>query len=117
MKLPEPSARYLTYVNDRNTKALGAVLAPKLDALESDTPSLSPERTHELPTAPVFLMHGAEDTVIPAVESVMLSRHLAGKANVRLLLTQVVTHAQANKAATAAETWKLVSFWADVLRH
>src|SRR5262249_28874856 len=63
-QLPEPSARYLAYVNDRNTTALGAVLAPQLDAIESDTPALSPERAPLPPTAPVFLMHGADDTVI-----------------------------------------------------
>lgn len=116
-QLPEPSATYLTYVNDRNTKALGAVLVPHLAALASDNPALSPERAATAPAAPVFLLHGSEDTVIPAAESVLLSRHLAGKTPVRLLLSDLITHAEANKAATAAETWKLVSFWASVLKH
>ena len=115
--LPEPSATYMTHVNDRNTKALGAVLVPQLAALASDNPALSPERAPSPPSAPVFLLHGSADTVIPSVESVLLARHLAGKTRVRLLLSELITHAEANKAATAGETWKLVSFWADVLQH
>jgi fermentation-respiration switch protein FrsA (DUF1100 family) len=116
-RLPEPSATYLTYVNDRNTKALGAVLAPHLAALASDNPALSPERAHGTPTAPVFLLHGADDTVIPAAESVLLSRSLEGRTAVRLLLSRLITHAEANDTASAMETWKLVSFWASVLKQ
>lgn len=116
-RLPEPSATYLTHVNDRNTKALGAVLAPHLAALASDNPALSPERAPSAPAAPVFLLHGADDTVIPAAESVFMHRHLSGKTPVRLLLSQLITHAEANKGATAMETWKLVAFWANVLKH
>jgi pimeloyl-ACP methyl ester carboxylesterase len=116
-RLPEPSSTYLTYVNDRNTKALGAVLEPHLSALRSDDPSLSAERAGLVPTAPVFLLHGSEDTVIPAAESVFLSRYLAGRIPVRLLLSHLITHAEANKGASAMETWRLVSFWANVLKH
>lgn len=115
--LPEPSATYLTYVNDRNTRALGAVLEPHLAALASDNPALSPERAPASPSAPVFLLHGSADTVIPAAESVFLARHLAGRTPVRVLLSQLITHAEANEGANAMETWKLVSFWANVLKH
>lgn len=115
--LPEPSATYLTYVNDRNTRALGAVLEPHLAALASDNPALSPERAPAAPSAPVFLLHGSADTVIPAAESVFLARHLAGRTPVRVLLSQLITHAEANEGANAMETWKLVSFWANVLKH
>jgi hypothetical protein len=65
----------------------------------------------------VFLLHGAGDTVIPAAESALLRRYLDGHAPVRLLLSQLITHAEIDKSATTRETWKLVSFWADVLRH
>ena len=93
------------------------MLEPHLDALASDNPALSPERAPTAPTAPVFLLHGAADTVIPAVESVLLSRHLAGKSQVRLLLSGLITHAEVDKAATTSDAWKLVSFWADVLKR
>ncbi|HEV8317989.1 MAG TPA: hypothetical protein VGQ10_11290 [Vicinamibacterales bacterium] len=113
--LPEPSATYLKYVNDRNVKALGPVLLPHVIDVGGD-PSLSPERA-SAPAAPVYLLHGADDTVIPAAESVILTRHLEGKAHVRLLLSRLITHAEVDRSAAASETLKLVLFWADVLRQ
>ena len=58
-----------------------------------------------------------EDTVIPASEAVLLSRYLGKTTHVRLLLSKLITHAEANSNATPTETWKLVSFWAEVLRN
>ncbi len=114
--LPEPSATYLTYVNDRNVKALGPVLLPHID-LATD-PASSPERAAMAPSAPVFLLHGDDDTVIPAAESVLLARHLREQgAEVHLLLSGLITHAEVDRSAAPSDTWKLVSFWAQVLRH
>jgi dienelactone hydrolase len=114
--LPEPSATLLTYVNDRNVKALGPILVPHL-GLEAD-PAASPERAPLPPAAPVFLLHGDEDVVIPAAESVVLANYLRSKdVEVHLLLSQIITHAELDRSAAMSESWKLVSFWADVLRR
>lgn len=114
--LPEPSATYLTYVNDRNVKALGPILVPHI-GLESD-PAASPERAPLPPAAPVFLLHGDDDTVIPAAESVVLGAYLREKGvDVRVLLSQIITHAELDRSAAASESWKLISFWADVLKR
>ena len=114
--LPEPSATYLRYVNDRNVKALGPVLVPHL-GLEAD-PAASPERAPAVPAAPVFLLHGDEDTVIPAAESVVLGDYLRSKGvRVRVLLSHIITHAELDRSAAASETWNLVSFWADILER
>ena len=114
--LPEPSARLLTYVNDRNVKALGPIIVPHL-GLEAD-PAASPELAPAVPTAPVFLIHGDEDSVIPTAESVVLANYLRSKdVEVRVLVSQIITHAELDRTAAMAESWKLVSFWADVLRR
>src|SRR5687767_795997 len=114
--LPEPSATLLTYVNDRNVKALGPILVPHL-GLEAD-PAASPERAPSPPAAPVFLLHGDEDVVIPAAESVVLANYLRSKGvEVHLLLSQIITHAELDRGAAMSESWKLVSFWAGVLRR
>lgn len=114
-RLPQPAATYLTYVNDRNVKALGPVLVPHIGEIASNE-AISPQRAAEQPVAPVYLLHGADDTVIPAVESVLLGHHLGAKAvNVRVLLSHLITHAEVDKSAAATETWKLVSFWASIL--
>jgi acetyl esterase/lipase len=115
-KLPEPSATYLTYVNDRNVKALGPLLVPHL-GLQAD-PAASPERAPSVPSAPVFLLHGDEDTVIPAAESVVLGNYLRSKGvQVRVLLSPIITHAELDRTAAAAEGWKIVAFWGDILRR
>ena len=116
--LPEPSRTYLHYVNERDTKALGEVLLPHLAGLPADDPALSPEHATRAPSAPVYLLHGVDDTVIPAVESVLLADSLRRHgADVHLLLSGLITHAEVNKNVPVGETLKLVSFWASVLRQ
>lgn len=116
--LPEPARTYLHYVNERNTKKLGEVLLPFLDQLAADDPSLSPDRAPTVPAAPVYLLHGVEDTVVPAVESALLADYLRNRgADVHLLLSGLITHAEVSKNIPVGETVKLVSFWASVLRQ
>jgi pimeloyl-ACP methyl ester carboxylesterase len=115
--MPEPSRTYMNYVNDRAVNKLGPVLVPFLQQLGSDDPGLSPQRATP-PTAPVFLLHGDEDTVIPPAESVILGETLRSKgANVRVLLSHIITHAELDKAGDTYEAWKLVAFWADLLNR
>ena len=116
--LPEPSRTYLHDVNERDVKKLGAVLLPYLHQLGADDPALSPDRDTAIPTAPVYLLHGVDDTVIPAVESALLADYLRSKgADVHLLLSGLITHADVNKNVPVSDTLKLVSFWASVLRQ
>jgi dienelactone hydrolase len=115
--LPEPSKTLMEYVNSRDTKALGARLLPVLDKIgdEEYPPALSAEQS-PAPKAPVYLLHGADDTVIPAVETALLARHLESEGTpVRALLSGLITHAEVDRSAAAAETWALVGFWARLL--
>jgi hypothetical protein len=116
--LPEPARTYMTYVNDRAVKQLGPVLLPFLNQTGVDDPALSPQRAPAVPAAPVYLLHGDGDTVIPTSESVVLGEHLRQKgADVHVLLSGLITHAEVDRSAAASDTWKLVNFWADVLRQ
>ena len=116
--LPEPAATLLTYVNERNVTQLGPALLPHLGNLAADAPSASPQRAPDVPTAPVYLLHGDGDTVIPTVESAILGRYLEDKgANVHMLISGLITHAEVDGAATVSDTWKLAAFWASVLRQ
>jgi dienelactone hydrolase len=110
--LPEPAATLMDYVNTRNVKALGEQLLPRLDAFANDA-ALSPEIAPAV-TAPVFLIHGADDNVVPAIESVLLARALEGKAPVHLLVSPLITHAEVDKHAAAGDVWNLVKFWHGV---
>jgi hypothetical protein len=116
-QLPEPSRTYMQYVNDRAVGKLGAVLVAHLNQLGADDPALSPELAPP-PAAPIFLLHGHDDNIIPAAESVLLGEHLRKEGvRTRVLLSGLITHASVNAAATATDAAKLISFWADVLRQ
>ena len=116
--LPEPSRTYMQYVNDRAVDKLGPILSPVADALKDHPamPSLSPERATP-PTAPIFLLHGVDDNVIPSVETVLLAEHLKGKARVEGLLSGLITHAEVNRTATSTEVWRLAKFWRDIMKY
>jgi dienelactone hydrolase len=116
--MPEPSRTFMNYVNDRAVGKLGPALVPFLDQLGASDPALSPQRAPDPPAAAIYLLHGDDDTVIPAAESALLNDYLRSKgANVHLLLSNLITHAEVNRAATASDAWKLISFWASLLRQ
>jgi X-Pro dipeptidyl-peptidase-like protein len=114
--LPEPSRTLMTHVNNRAVDKLSPVLLPIMDKL-ADRPELvamSPERNPP-PAAAVFLLHGAEDNVIPSVETVLLTNYLRGKTEVHAVLSGLITHAEVDKSAAAIEVWRLVGFWKDLM--
>jgi hypothetical protein len=56
--------------------------------------------------------------VIPAVETRLLAAHLRERdVDVRALLSTLITHAEVDRPPAAAEAWRLVSFWTDLLRQ
>ncbi len=112
---PDPTRALLEEVNDRAAAKLGATLAPHLDAFGTD-PALSPERS-PVPSAPVFLLHGTEDNVIPAIESIRLERFLRAHGVVtHRLLSTLISHAEVGKPPTTREVLELVQFWAKIFK-
>jgi dienelactone hydrolase len=109
----EPSATLLKFVNDRDVAALGPRLLPYLDRIGQD-PALSPDRS-PAPSAPVYLLHGADDTVIPPTEAELLARYLQGKVKVRTLISRFLTHVDVADRPTARDTWSMIAFWKAVL--
>jgi hypothetical protein len=114
-QLPEPAASLMKAVNSRDVKGLGARLLGVLEGIDYPD-SLSPDHSAP-PRAPVFLLHGADDTVIPSVESLLLAQHLERTTRVRTLLSGLITHAEVDRGAAAAEVIKLVGFWAELLNE
>lgn len=112
--LPEPARTYMTWVNTRDVAHLGPALLPYIRAL-ADDPALSPSRSAP-PAVPVYLLHGADDNVIPAVESFLLAEDLRRRgARVEQLATPLITHAEVDRTPSVLEIWKLVRFWAGPL--
>ena len=63
----------------------------------------------------MFLLHGTDDNVIPAVESEYLADDLRGHAPVRLLLSGLISHAEADRPMHAGDVLQLAGFWGDCL--
>ncbi len=78
--------------------------------------ALSPELVTP-PRAPVFLLHGSEDSVIPPLETLYLAAHLRPQVKVRALLSGLITHAEVDRSAAAADVWELTRFWRDLMRY
>jgi acetyl esterase/lipase len=113
-QLREPAKTYMDYVNTRDVEKLGPVLVPYLPELGGD-PALSPDRSTP-PACPVFLLHGSDDNVVPAIESTLLAATLRGEGtSVRVLLSPLITHAEVDRKSTAIALWRLVDFWNAVL--
>ncbi|AKQ67349.1 hypothetical protein A176_004261 [Myxococcus hansupus] len=111
--LPEPAATLLGYVNARDVAELGPRLLPFVKTFAAD-PALSPERSPP-PSAPVFLLHGEGDTVIPAMESQRLAEVLRPHTQVHALATPLITHAEMDGPQAWRDVWRLVRFWAELL--
>jgi dienelactone hydrolase len=110
-QLPEPARSLLHAVNTRDVPALGRLLAPHAERI-GGAAALSPSRSPAT-RVPVFLLHGADDNVIPASETAALRDYLvaAGNARVELLHTTLMSHADARGAAGTGDIWRLIRFW------
>lgn len=110
--LPEPARTLMRQVTARAVDELGPRLFPIVDGLFDDAAvaAMSPERV-AAPAAPVFLLHGSEDTVIPPIETVLLATHLRGRTPVTGLLSGLITHAEVDRSAALADIWALTRFW------
>ena len=112
--LPEPARLLMAYVNERDVASLGPILLPHAQALGGDR-ALSAEQA-DTPSAPVYLLHGTDDNVIPAIESKLLADSLRARGvRVTQLATPLITHAEVDRSAAARAIWDLISFWANLL--
>jgi dienelactone hydrolase len=112
-ELPEPSATLMQLVNARDVTAIGLRLLPYLPELGQD-PALSPDRSAP-PAAPVYLLHGSDDNVIPAAETELLAADLAHTTRVHPLVSAFLTHVDLAARPTVNETWRMIAFWKSAL--
>ena len=113
--LAEPARTVMHWVTTRDAKTVGPKLVPYLEEM-GGAAALSPERSPAT-MAPVFLLHGIEDNVIPPTETPRLAAYLRaqGNAHVDWLLTPLISHAD-TKVTSARDVWNMVAFWKRVLR-
>lgn len=114
--LPEPARTLMGYVNNRDVTHLGPLLLPHVATLGDDT-VLSPARS-AAPSSPVYLLHGADDNVIPPMESALLAATLEARGvRVYRVATPLITHAEVNHKVTAGAVLEVVRFWGRLLEE
>ncbi len=64
---------------------------------------------------PVFLLHGAGDSVIPATETSWLARDVPPALVRDVLVSPALVHVELDKGPSIADRWALVHFMSDVL--
>lgn len=95
-------------------------LRPKLlDAIRADDAQLStisPEGKLGALHAPVFLLHGSTDDIIPSTESLWLEKEIPKPYLRAALITPAFSHVNPDKNAVWTDQLRLVEFLAGVLR-
>lgn len=114
--LPEPAGAIMRDVIARDATRIGPMLLPHAETVAGD-PALSAERS-PIPRAPVFLVHGATDNVIPQSETVSLAAFLRaqGHTGVTALLSPAISHADPSAELTTRDVWELIELWVAIQR-
>jgi dienelactone hydrolase len=115
--LDEPARSIARAVTSRDVATLGRTLRSEIPVLTAD-PALSPESSPP-PPAPVFLLHGRDDNVVPSTETPLLAANLEfrGHTPVRWLLSPLVSHAEIGGPIRVADFWALLRFWHEARRQ
>ena len=106
---------------------MDALLARRIDAVRpqilraiqadhSELAALSPHGQIANVRIPVFILHGADDNVIPPAESLWLERDVPHSALREVLITTAFSHVDPKKQPGFYEELRLVHFLGAVLR-
>jgi dienelactone hydrolase len=111
----EDRARLMQILDRQNDaelrEALEVVIAQHGEDLEASSPSSGLAGIR----APVFLVHGTDDPVVPAVETRWLATEVPDEALESVLITDVLRHAEYEREPSMEERWEMVHFMAQVL--
>jgi|HubBroStandDraft_6_1064221.scaffolds.fasta_scaffold258762_1 dienelactone hydrolase len=100
---------------DGNIASIAPQLLAEIDASEGALRAASPHGRLAGLRAPVYLLHGAGDTVIPATETLWLARDVPQGLVRDALVSPAVVHVEMAGEPSAREKFALVHFMAEVL--
>ena len=100
---------------DGNIASIAPQLLAEIDANESALRSASPHGRLEGLRAPVYLLHGAGDSVIPSTETLWLAADVPHGLVRDVLVSPAVVHVEIEGEPSAREKFALVHFMAEVL--
>lgn len=110
---PAGQARFDVLIHHREQirdNLLREIAAHKAEMLE-----VSPHGHLGSLAVPVFLLHGAGDTVIPAAETRWLAREIPHKELRAVLISPALIHVNVESGVSLREKWDLMNFLAQVI--
>jgi dienelactone hydrolase len=113
--LSPPSLARMTGLFDGDLHAVVPALLAEIDAHPDTMRDASPHERLTALRAPVFLLHGAGDTVIPATETLWLAVDVPRGLVREVLVSPAVVHVELEGEPSLREKWALVHFMAEVL--
>jgi dienelactone hydrolase len=90
-------------------------LLREIEAHRSEMREVSPHGRLASLTVPVFILHGAGDTVIPAAESLWLAREIPREKLRDVLISPALIHVSVESGVSLSERWALIDFLAQVV--
>jgi pimeloyl-ACP methyl ester carboxylesterase len=115
-KLSPPARKLLDALMSRRIDSLRPQLLAAMHAEAAELASLSPHGQIANLRVPVFIIHGATDTVIPPAESLWLEKEVPRRDLRAVLITPAFTHVDPQHKASWADELRLVNFIAGVLQ-
>jgi dienelactone hydrolase len=97
--------------------ALAAELLAEIARREGSMGPVSPHGRLQSIHVPVFLLHGAGDTVIPASETLWLAEDVPRAYVHDVLVSPAIVHVELEGEPTIGDKWALVHFMAEVLQQ
>jgi pimeloyl-ACP methyl ester carboxylesterase len=115
-RLSPPSRATMEFLLARQIDRLRPQLLQAIQEDDSQLAAISPEGKLSALRAPVFLLHGSTDDVIPSTESLWLEQDIPHAYLRQALITPAFSHVNPDKNAVWKDQFRLVEFWAGVLR-
>jgi dienelactone hydrolase len=113
--VPSPSREKLAALYDGKIDTIAPELLAEIDLRRDAMSAASPHGHLASLRAPVLLLHGAGDRVIPASETLWLAQDVPHGLVRDVLVSPALVHVELEGEPTWGEQWALVRFMADVL--
>lgn len=125
---PQNAEPWLTKLSPQGRRLLDALMSRRIDLVrpqllaalhadQAELASLSPHGQIANLRVPVFILHGATDTVIPPAESLWLEKEVPRRDLRAILITPAFTHVDPHRKANWIDQVRLVDFIAAVLQE
>jgi pimeloyl-ACP methyl ester carboxylesterase len=125
---PQNAERWLAKLSPQGRKLLDALISRRIDLVrpqllaafhtdQAELASLSPHGQIANLRVPVFILHGASDTIIPPAESLWLEKEVPRRDLRAILITPAFTHVDPQHKASWIDQVRLVDFIAAVLQE